>query len=310
MSILVACDFCGRDDTAALHTLVDIRKRLPGEYHLVRCKNCGLLYLNPQPTDEELALHYSENYHCFIQAIDDQAGKFTRWAQKVGFTRRIRLITTRIPKGNLLDVGCGTGNFLNEVKRSGEWKVSGVETSAAAAEYARKRFGIVVFTGTLLDAQLPADRFQAITLWDVLEHTHQPQAYLSEIYRLLHPGGWVVLKSPDPVSWEARIFGTNWVGFEAPQHLYGFPPAVLIRKLSELGFQKITLTSVGGDYATFLNSLSLSLEARRHGRTAKVAGKLAGSTLSRVVSAPLFALLRMVGAGSSHVYLAQKPKDA
>jgi SAM-dependent methyltransferase len=303
----INCNFCGHNESSLIHILRDIRLSLPGEFTLVQCQKCGLLYLNPQPTQSELAQHYPKEYHCFVTAIEDQSSLFVRWAQLYGLRRRCRAITRRKRQGRLLDVGCATGNFLNEMRRQDHWDVAGVEPAASAAEFARQRFGLHIFTGTLLEAAYPDASFDVVTLWDVLEHTSDPKAYLLEIYRILKPTGWIVLKLPDPSSWESKTFGPYWVGYEAPQHLYDFPPLVLERQLATIGFQNIELSRLGGDYATFMTSLGLWLSARGQVYPGRLAKALARTTAARVLSAPLFWALRSIGAGSSRLYFAQKP---
>ena len=304
----VDCDFCGNNDVTLVHVLQDVRLHQPGQYDLVRCNQCGLFYINPQPNWEELKPHYPEDYHCFTVAIDDHPSAFERWAQRYGVRRRCQLIARRKSSGHLLDVGCSTGIFLNEMRRLGNWDVSGVEPVHSAADFVRKRYGIQVYIGFLIDTHLPDALFDVVTLWDVLEHTPNPSATLSEIYRILKPGGLVVLKSPDSSSWEARVFGSSWVGFEAPQHLFGFPSGTLVKRLYELGFTKCERTTLGSDYATFISSLSLWLEARGRSTLSKFFRGLSRSVITRVLFAPLFRILRMLGFRSSCIYYAYKPE--
>ncbi len=303
----VTCNFCGADSAQVVHTLTDIRLRLPGEFTLVRCRVCGLLYLNPRPDRAELARHYPDSYHPFIGAIADQPSAFRRWALRYGVQRRCRAIMHRQSHGCLLDVGCATGVFLDEMRQHGRWQVQGVEPVATAAEYARQRFGLHIFQGTLLEAGFPDGSFDVVTMWDVLEHVDDPAAHLREIWRILRPGGWVALKVPDPSSIEARLFGRWWVGYEAPQHLFGFSAQVLARQLRRSGFDEIARAQLGSDYSAFMDSLSAWLEAQQRARLARVAQRLARSAAARVASAPLLFPLRRLGFGSSVVFFARKP---
>jgi 2-polyprenyl-3-methyl-5-hydroxy-6-metoxy-1,4-benzoquinol methylase len=303
----VNCNFCGSEDSKLIHKLLDNRLGLPGQYNLVRCNRCELLYLNPQPSWDELESHYPKEYHCYIGSIDNQPSKFIRWAQRYGLKRRYQIIARLKSNGNLLDVGCSTGLFLDEVRRHGTWNVSGVEPVAAAAKYARQQLHLPVLIGTLVEAAFPDSYFDVITLWDVLEHTPNPQSILREIYRILRPGGWVVIKAPDPNSVEASIFGPWWVGFEAPQHLFAFPPPVLESKLAELGFEQIESHHLGSDYTPFMVSVSFWLKAIRRLYLGELAGLLAHSTIGRAFGYPLFSVLRPFGFGSSRIYLSRKP---
>jgi SAM-dependent methyltransferase len=307
----VICNFCGSDRPNFRYALHDIRLDLPGEYNLVECQQCGLLYLDPQPTWEELEPHYnpSQNlrrYHGYVEAPQDQRSKFVRWVQEFGLHWRCQAVTRRVQTGQLLDVGCATGVFLNAMQSLTGWKVAGVEPVLQAAQYAREHFGLEVYPGTLPEAGYADQRFDVVTLWDVLEHAAQPAAYLQEVYRILKPGGWLVLKIPDPSGWEAHWFGSNWVGYEAPQHLYGFPRPVITRKLKETGFGLIQSGSTGGDYAAFMVSLSAFSSSHGWVRLSPLLRRLAASTLARVGSAPLFYGMRRVGLRSSMTYFARK----
>jgi 2-polyprenyl-3-methyl-5-hydroxy-6-metoxy-1,4-benzoquinol methylase len=306
----VICDFCGSDQPRLRFVLRDARPEQAGQYNLVECERCGLLYLDPQPTWEELELQYTpsqsgEKYRCFIEAPQDQH-PFLRWAQEFGLRRRCRYVTRHIQHGRLLDVGCATGSFLNAMQGLGDWKVAGVEPVASAAQYARDRFGLDVYNGILLDAGYADRSFDVVTLWDVIEHVDRPLAYIREIYRILSPGGWLVLKTPDPTGGEARLFGANWRGYVAPQHLYGFPREVLFHKLAETGFELVHVSQTGGDYATFMISLATSAFSQGHKRLYHFLYRMGTSTVGRVASTPLFYAQRWVGLRSSATYFAQK----
>ena len=304
---LVNCDFCDSNDSTPIYVLVDVRLGLPGEYTLVRCGQCGLLYLDPQPSWDQLASHYPWDYHCYDGGLDEEPSTFVRWAKRFGVRRRCRVVSQRRSSGRLLDVGCSTGIFLDEMRHHGGWEVVGVEPVPAAAEYAKQHFGLDVYVGELLEGAFSPTSFDIVTLWDVLEHTPNPRAILQEIYRILKPGGWIVMKAPDPDSWEAHFFGSCWVGFEAPQHLFGFPSEVLKNKLTEIGFENIELAIIGSDYATFMTSLKIWLEKKDRQQLGSIAGMFARSTWARVISMPVFTAMRSLGFRSSRVYFAQKP---
>lgn len=302
----VVCNFCGSSRADLIYTLTDRRLSLPDRFNLVQCRACGLLYLNPQPDWHELERHYPDHYAPFTGAIDDQAARFVRWARRYGVRRRCRSITRRVPAGRLLDVGCSTGVFLDEMRRQPGWNVAGVEPVAPAATYAAERFGLDVFHGTLLDAAYAEASFDVVTMWDVLEHVADPSAYVRETWRILKPGGWLVLKVPDLASWEARMFGPYWAGHEAPRHLHGFTRLVLERQLRGLGFALARAEQIGSDYATFVYSLAYRIEAGRLRGAGRFLRRLARATPARVASAPALGLLRRAGLNSSLTLFARK----
>jgi SAM-dependent methyltransferase len=302
----VACDFCGGTSSSRLYELKDLLIGRPGTFSLVRCDDCGLLYLNPRPTWVELRKHYPSDYHPFTAAVEDETSRFVRWAKRYGILRRCRAITQRRNGGRLLDIGCSTGLFLNQMQQLNHWEVHGVEPVASAVDFARQRFGLQVFHGTLLDSDYPDQFFDVVTLWDVLEHVAQPNSSLREIYRILRENGLLVLKVPDPYCWQARLFGPSWIGYDAPRHLFGFPREVLTQQLNIIGFDLVDAYSLAGGFYAFTDSMGFWLDRREYRDLGKLFHIAAHSTVVRVSTAPLFSLLRRVGLGSSVTYFARK----
>jgi 2-polyprenyl-3-methyl-5-hydroxy-6-metoxy-1,4-benzoquinol methylase len=302
----VVCNFCGSDQPEPVYVLRDVRLGIPGEYPLVKCLKCGLLYLNPQPESKDLDEHYPPEYHCYNQAIEDQTSGFVRWAHGTGLQRRCRVIQKRRPGGSLLDVGCATGLFLNAMRDFGQWNLTGIELSHSAAEYARQRFGLNVVEGSLEKGQFEPECFDIITLWDVLEHLDNPLEALRQVYRLLKPGGWILIKTPDPSGWDAKLFGGSWIGYEAPQHLYSFPKQLLARNLTDLGFSRIESFILGTDYSSYMMSLSTALKSSGAALLAELARTMSRSSIARVAASPIFLPLRHLGFNSSVSLIAQK----
>ncbi len=305
----VACDFCGEQLTSPVYDLCDLLLGLPGEFSLVRCENCGLLYLNPRPSWDELRSHYPDQYHPFTGELEHERSLFVRLARRYGVARRCRAVTQRQRQGRLLDVGCSTGVFLNEMRQRGDWDLHGVEPVASAVTFARQHFGLKVFQGTLLDSAYPNAFFDVVTMWDVLEHVTSPSAHLCEIHRILKQGGWLIVKVPDPQCWEARLFGPFWIGYDAPRHLFGFPRRILVSKLIAQGFEIDSVRCLAGGFFTFTASLGFWLDAQGRKPLGKLFRDGSRSTAFRVLTAPVFSLLRRLGLGSSLTYSARKQES-
>ena len=120
--------------------------------------------------------------------------------------------------GKALDVGCGTGNYLNILKEFG-WDVYGIELSEKAADIGRNKFGLNIKTGTLLDHNFPDNYFHFISMNHVLEHLHNPVDVLSEAKRILHPDGMIAIRTPNINSFGYKRFGKNWLAIDTPRHL-------------------------------------------------------------------------------------------
>jgi 2-polyprenyl-3-methyl-5-hydroxy-6-metoxy-1,4-benzoquinol methylase len=140
-----------------------------------------------------------------------------------------------VDSGKLLDVGCGSGQFMSTMRGLG-WDVFGVESDPAAAAIARDEHGLTVFVGELKDAQLDPSVFHAITLSHVIEHVYDPIDLLRECRRVLRPDGLIVLTTPNLESVGHRWFRSNWRGLEPPRHLNLFGPSALKSLVVSAGF--------------------------------------------------------------------------
>ena len=146
----------------------------------------------------------------------------------------------QLDKGDLvLDVGCSSGDRLLVMRDAG-LVPSGVETSPAA-DYARDRLGFDVRRGTLEEAHFPEARFRAVTLYNVMEHVHDPRRLLAEVRRILAPGGRLVVQVPNVASLQARIFQGRWAAVDVPRDLYYYTPRLLGRLLDAEEFEAMAV---------------------------------------------------------------------
>ena len=283
----VNCDLCGANDTELVLEERDRLHHLDGAFRLVRCRQCGLVYLNPRPTIEEMARYYPSDYHPY-SSLNDHPSVLVRLDHRYGVNKRCRAVIARskVKGGRVLDIGCSTGGFLDAMRQRGEWEPYGVEINAEAANHARERLGLNVFAGALTDAHYPDSFFDIVTLWNVLEHLHQPQAALIEIARIIRPGGLLTISLPNPDCIEARIFGRYWAGLDAPRHLYIFSRRTLERVLASTGFEMEEVTSFTGRYHVLALSLGFWLDE-------KVGSDRWRYWLKRAISSPPLRLLTL-----------------
>ena len=154
----------------------------------VRCRQCGLIYVNPRQARAEIEAFYEEEYYGLGQKIDYDA--------RVDFFAGVAgRLEKQVRPGRLLDIGCGYGHFLLACRQQG-WQVAGVELGGAACTRARQA-GLEVFHGTLAQAGFPENSFDLVTLWNVLDHLTDPLAEVREILRVLRPGGLVCFRVPN-----------------------------------------------------------------------------------------------------------------
>jgi SAM-dependent methyltransferase len=310
----VVCNLCHSPAFQSFAVVPDLLlEREEVEATLVRCCHCGLVYQNPRPSLAEIGDHYPPEYEPYIDhtAVEHSTGRKRNWllqkAIDYGIQKRCRFVTRHKHSGRILDVGCAAGTFLLGMRNRGGWETAGVELSAEVARLARERHGLDVFAGTLEQAAYPDAYFDAVTMWDVLEHLHDPVNTLREIGRILKPGGVLIIRVPNLASWDAAIFGQYWAGLDAPRHLYVFTPQTLSTMLEQAGFVTASHSSAIGSYVTFVLSIRFWLTARRVSK--QIVSKvmwLLYHPAARLASAPFFYLPNLVLRGPLVVTTARK----
>lgn len=270
----VTCDYCGADDAATVFPVRDTNYGFAGDWKVVRCRRCGLVYLNPRPHEEEIGQYYPDGeYTCFSHPRPTEAlGKghhFIQMADAVG-----------LRSGRVCDIGCGVGDFLAAAHVSG-WQVAGIEPNPHALQACQARLPNAPVFATLAQAAFTDRSFDAVTLWHVFEHLPSPTAALKEIWRVLRPGGLLGIAVPNFGSFERRIWGKRWIAIQAPTHLYHFESHTLMRYLQDGGFQTLSITQASGANSLAANLLrtarALMLDPlARHNRTATSAPVLIG----------------------------------
>jgi len=195
---------------------------------VVRCRDCGLVYINPVLDAQMILAGYEEG--------TDETFVSQNAARERTFAKCLKTIEKYCPqKGRILDVGTAGGAFLHVCKERG-WDVAGCEPNRWLCQWAGEHYGIPVSPGTLFDQHYAEGSFDVITLWDVLEHTPDPNKVLTECRRLLKPQGLLVINYPDFGSWIARLMNRKWV-FLLSVHLFYFDKKSMARILTNNGFE-------------------------------------------------------------------------
>jgi 2-polyprenyl-3-methyl-5-hydroxy-6-metoxy-1,4-benzoquinol methylase len=251
----VPCDWCGTAGGEKVFSGPDRLLHLPGEFHLVRCPNCGIIRQNPRLQWESLKDYYPEDYDSYAPLLRDEPSRLKRLDRRYGIWKRLRLVERHQRSGRLLDIGAGTGIFLEEVIRSGRWQAEGVEPTQRAAQYAQDALQVPIHQGLFSDIPLEEAAYDTITLWHVLEHVPHPIEDLRYAHKLLKPGGYLVFAIPNAESLDARVFGPYWLGWDLPRHLYILPQASLEAILPEMGYQIVDRRCFATTYAAIRHDL-------------------------------------------------------
>lgn len=250
------CDVCGSRSYRKLFSGPDRLVSLPGRFTFVECTGCGLIYQQPRPAWEQLRLHYESEYPPYEDLERQAARPLGRLLLRLGPLKQRRYVERFRKGGSLMDVGCGVGDFLAEMRRSGAWQLSGLEPTAGAARTAERRLGIPIVNGLFDDAALVPASLDVVTMWNVLEHVMSPTAALEKTWQVLRPGGHLIIAIPNPESLSRRLFGRYWVGWDLPRHLYAYPRRVIERMFAERGFRILDRRCFMNSYAVLGHSLA------------------------------------------------------
>ncbi len=278
----IPCEVCGSNQHQHLFEGWDRVFGIPGKFNLVECRECGLIFINPQPDAEALKAYYPEVYY----ASNPSHYREYSWLRKKvlqtysGYQcsgrplqspialRKVLLFPFRIrykdaipfvEGGKILDIGCGNGTELYKLKAMG-WDAHGVELDAQASDRARAR-GIVVFTGDVFGAKYPSGIFDVVRMSFVLEHLPNPKETLVEIRRILAPRGRLYISVQNVRSLHYSLFGPRWFSLDVPRHLFSFSPKTIARLLSSIDLE---LRSIWFDSGTrsFLASIQYMINDR------------------------------------------------
>lgn len=221
------CHFCNSNEYT-------IFKELDG-YQLMRCKQCGLVYLNPLQIPQEINKEYSAEYHIerllekepqTEEEIEEEINKTIEMTEEIG--------KQFVERGKLLDIGCGAGFFMACLKRHG-WDVTGVDISEWAGKFARERLELEVFTGNVEDIQF-SNKFDAVTMNHILEHLPDPVKTLKKVSEIITEDGVLIISGPNLNSFDRIWHGGEWRGYTDRTHLYFFTPKTYRMIIEEAGF--------------------------------------------------------------------------
>lgn len=191
------------------------------EFELFQCDHCGLVFTVPRPTPEVIGNYYkSDEYYSHQQNSKGFIPKIYERVKSINLRGKVAMATSDMVKGRLLDIGCGVGDFLLQIKKLG-WEVMGIEPSEQAANIAQSRLGFTPLIPTDYE-KLPDQSFDVITMWHVLEHVDDLKSQTKELKRLLRPGGRLVIALPNYQSFDCQYYNDKWAAWDVPRHLNHF----------------------------------------------------------------------------------------
>ncbi len=309
------CTLCGSTGRPLYVEQQDRLFGAAGRWDLKQCpeRDCGLVWLDPMPLAQDLFKAYDAYYTHAASNENSRGGlprRLYRRMKSEYLTNEYHYRLSRgtlgrwfasgllyllpfgradadadvrhlpaVPQGRLLDVGCGTGEWLSWMRGLG-WEVEGVDFDPGAVRVAREN-GLAVGCGTLEEQRYPDNSFEAVTLNHVIEHVPAPVQTLAECARILKPGGTLFLATPNTRALGHRMFARHWRGLEVPRHLHLFCPPAMERLLAAAGFVKARIKTLNSAY---IWRETLALQARfnktSNGKHGLLRNRLTGAALA------------------------------
>lgn len=293
METVLQCPVCSSTVSTVALTATD-HTVSHAQFNIRACDNCGFHFTSPRPDQESIGAYYlSEDYISHVAEAKSLKDRIYHMVRRRAIQGKQKLIQTHHASGRVLDVGCGTGDFLSYLKEK-KYTVQGVEVSHQARSLAEAK-GLQV-TETL--KKIPKEnQFNVITLWHVLEHVQDPKQTLQELNVRCDEDALLVIAVPDHSSWDCQHYGNGWAAWDVPRHLSHFRREDMKKLLDETGFELLAIKNMWFD-APYV--AMLSEQYRGAGATMSfLKGALIGlwsNTLAVVSNRPT----------SSSLYLAKK----
>jgi 2-polyprenyl-3-methyl-5-hydroxy-6-metoxy-1,4-benzoquinol methylase len=240
------CRLCGGNDTVVVSRF----DRWLNPLVNVMCRGCGLVFLDPMPTDEEINTFYKDQFWLRSQGSDEPTEKTILRASRDGESRLSLLSPLLKPGMRILDVGAGGGEFLVAARRRG-FEVDGIEPSLGYARYCQRAYGIAMQSAPLADVNFGDKKFDLITCNHSLEHMRDPLAALRRLHDLLKPDGHLYVSVPnlgDPNAWPLRYFHAG--------HLYSFSHETLVMMGAKAGFAPLDQQPFGTETTLIFRRLA------------------------------------------------------
>ena len=222
METLLACPIC---NTTSFLPFISCKDYTVSRetFNIVSCQGCNFKFTNPRPNENELGKYYkSEEYISHSNTNKGLINSLYQTVRKYTLLKKLQLISKYYKTGNILDIGCGTGEFLNICKKA-KWNVLGIEPDENARKMAIENYGVDVKDENSLN-HLSETSFDIISMWHVLEHVPKLNERMMEVKKLLKNNGLIIIAVPNCDSLDAKIYKNTWAAYDVPRHLYHFTP--------------------------------------------------------------------------------------
>lgn len=233
----VYCPVCNNNNCRFVLKVQD--HSVSGEFfEICECPRCSLRFTLNAPAEDQIGRYYqSADYISHSNTRKGLVNNLYHLVRNRTLASKYKLIkrSTGLEKGLHLDIGAGTGAFVRYMNQHG-WESEGIEPDERARRGALEHHQTSLMSTEVFESLIKG-RYDAISLWHVLEHVHHLYPYLHRIAELLKPGGLVFIAVPNYTSYDAVKYGAAWAAYDVPRHLYHFSPASMQWLLNATGFQ-------------------------------------------------------------------------
>lgn len=291
METLNNCPVCKNSNANAYLSCIDHTVSRE-TFRVVQCNSCGFRYTNPRPDEKEIGKYYqAEEYISHSDTSKGLVNKLYLMVRNYTIGKKVKLISRLAPPSpsaprHLLDIGCGTAEFLNAAKQNG-WTVTGIEPSEIARKNAEKKYGITPLPQEKL-FELNEKKFDVISLWHVLEHVHQLDRTIEQIKNILLDEGVLIIAVPNCESSDAKKYGEHWAAWDVPRHLYHFTKKDINTLFERSGFRLVQVLPMKFDsfyvsllsekyktgssnlFSGFISGLNSNMTANKNGYSSQI----------------------------------------
>lgn len=228
------CPVCSGEKFRSFKTVKDhmITKE---HFEIVACDSCGFHFTNPIPLETEIGNYYkSEDYVSHSSSKKGLVNSIYGVVRSITLKQKVSLVKKRTSGLSLLDIGAGTGHFLNQSKAA-DFAVQGLEPDQDAVQFAKDNFQLQLDSLDTLYT-IESESKDVITMWHVLEHVYQLNEDLAEMNRVLKKSGLLIIAVPNMDSYDALKYGEYWAAFDVPRHLYHFQKNTIQQLLEKHNF--------------------------------------------------------------------------
>jgi SAM-dependent methyltransferase len=257
-----ACPLCSGTRNRTIRQLEVRHLGIDETFRLRRCRDCELVFVTPRLDDQRLARLYGREFYFPSESV---VRAIAVGVQELIQEARRQVVEKRVPVGRVLDLGSGDGAFVHHMASHG-WDATGVDFSPAAQELAlRRKLRGRFLLGSLADLDLDGEAFDAVTLWQVLEHIGEPLPVLRRAREILRPGGLLVASVPNIDGLSAVLTQERWWGLDVPRHLVHYTPRTLRHAVRGAGLSVVDVRHFSlqyDPYALFHSSLDWAFTQR------------------------------------------------